>query len=55
MSFIIIIVGEMMKKILWDLFAKTGNVKYFLLLRKIGNEGLENGNNQSKGNRLNRD
>ncbi len=44
-----------MKKLLWNLFAKTGNIKYFLLLRKIVDEGLENGNNQSKGNRLNGD
>lgn len=37
-----------MDKILWDLFKKTGNIKYFLLLQKI--EGSKDGNKESRRN-----
>ena len=34
-----------MDKILWDLFKKTGDIKYFLLLQKL--EVVEDGNQKT--------
>lgn len=33
-----------MDKLLWDLFKKTGDIKYFLLLQKL--EVIDNGNQE---------
>lgn len=38
-----------MDEILWNLFKKTGDIKYFLLLQKI--EVTEDGNNEGRGDR----
>lgn len=35
-----------MDKILWDLFKKTGDIKYFLLLQKL--EVIDNGDQKNK-------
>ena len=35
-----------MDKILWDLFKKTGDIKYFLLLQKL--EVVEGGNQETR-------
>ncbi len=38
-----------MKKVLWDLFNKTGNVNYYLLLRRMGSKNeIKNKRNSSK-------
>ena len=37
-----------MDKLLWDLFKKTGNIKYFMLIRKL--EGEKSGDKESRGN-----
>lgn len=37
-----------MDKILWDLFKKTGDIKYFLLLQKL--EVVNNGDKEARGN-----
>ena len=36
-----------MEKLLWDLFKKTGDVKYYLLYNKVRGE---NGESNSRGN-----
>jgi len=36
-----------MKKLLWKLFNKTGNINYYLLLRRIGSKNAS----KNKGNR----
>ena len=35
-----------MDKILWDLFKKTGDIKYFLLLQKL--EVIDNGDQKAR-------
>ena len=37
-----------MDKILWDLFKKTGDIKYFMLIKKL--EGEDDGDKKSRGN-----
>ena len=37
-----------MEKLLWELFKKTGNIKYYLMIKKIGS-----GNNEDKKDRGN--
>ena len=37
-----------MDKILWDLFKTTGDIKYYLLLQKLGVD--KNGDSKSRGN-----
>ena len=40
-----------MDKILWDLFKKTGDMKYFLMLKRLNNlEGEKNGVKENRGN-----
>lgn len=42
-----------MQKILWDLFNKTGNINYYLLLSKVrGKSVSKNKGNSIKGNSL---
>lgn len=31
-----------MEKILWELFKKTGDIKYYLLIKELGSEMNEN-------------
>lgn len=31
-----------MEKILWELFKKTGDIKYYLLIKELGSEVNEN-------------
>lgn len=37
-----------MEDVLWKIFKKTGDIKYYLFLKEIGSE--KNGNNDSRGN-----
>ena len=37
-----------MDKLLWEIFKKTGNIKYFLLFKKL--EGEEDETKKSRGN-----
>jgi hypothetical protein len=45
--------GEIMRKILWNLFIKTGRLNYYLLFRKLQEGVMEHGNNQSRRNSTN--
>lgn len=40
-----------MKKVLWDLFKKTGNFKYYIFFKELEREE-GNENRKSKGNRV---
>ena len=37
-----------MDELLWKLFKKTGNIKYFLLIKKLGS--VNNEDNKNRGN-----
>ncbi len=37
-----------MEKLLWSLFKKTGNIKYYLMIKELGS--VENENKKSRGN-----
>lgn len=44
-----------MEEILWQLFKKTGNIKYFLMIKELGSvedEDKENRGNSSRGTKL---
>lgn len=34
-----------MEQLVWELFKKTGNIKYYLLAKKIGEDNAVNKNN----------
>ena len=40
-----------MEEILWKLFKKTGNIKYFILIKKLGSVSNEDNKNRRNGNR----
>jgi hypothetical protein len=40
-----------MEEILWKLFKKTGNIKYYLLIKKLGSESYENDQGRRNSNR----
>jgi len=40
-----------MEEILWRLFKKTGNIKYYLLIKKLGSENNEDNKNRRNSNR----
>ena len=37
-----------MEKILWELFKKTGNIKYYLLIKELGS--VKDEDNKDRGN-----
>jgi hypothetical protein len=44
-----------MEEILWQLFKKTGNIKYFLMIKELGSvedEDKKNRGNSSRGTKL---
>ncbi len=43
-----------MNEILWDLFKRTGNIKYYNLLQEIKRSD-DNENRENRGNSFNRD
>lgn len=37
-----------MENILWEMFKKTGDIKYYLFIKKLGS--VDNGNRETRGN-----
>ncbi len=40
-----------MNKLIWELFKKTGDIKYFLLSKRLEGEAVENKENRSNCNK----
>ena len=40
-----------MEKILWELFKKTGDIKYYLLIKELGSVNNENDKNRGNNSR----
>ena len=40
-----------MEKLLWELFKKTGDIKYYLLIKELGSVNYENNKNRGTSSR----